>query len=253
MRKPIIAGNWKMNLSLEHGFGLASEIKWMVSDEVSSPIEIILIPPFTHLAGIQSLLKGSVVKLGAQNCHHEKSGAYTGEISAEILKSVGVTYVLVGHSERRIYQNESNALLAKKIDRVLENGLKPIYCFGETLEQREAGNEFEINLMQIQEGLFHLTNLQIQNVILAYEPVWAIGTGQIATAQQCQAMHKFVRNALSDKYGEEISNSISILYGGSMKPNNANELLSCEDIDGGLIGGASLESRAFLEIIKTIG
>ncbi len=252
MRKNIIAGNWKMNLSLEQGYGLASEIKWMVSDEVSNKCDIILIPPFTHLSGLNSLLKDSGIKLGAQNCHHENSGAYTGEISAEILKSVGVSYVLIGHSERRTFQNETNALLANKINRALENEIQAIYCFGETLEQRDAGNAFEVNLSQIKEGLFHLDTSQIQKVILAYEPVWAIGTGKTASPQQAQEIHRFVRQALTEKYGEATAGSISILYGGSMNPSNASELLGCEDIDGGLIGGSSLESRAFLDIIKAI-
>lgn len=241
-----------MNLTLEEGYGLASEIKGMVADEVNNSAEVVIIPPYIHLSGIQNLLKNSEIKLGAQNCHQKNKGAFTGEISPGMLANMGVQYVIIGHSERRQYFGETNALLAEKINAALENGLTPIYCFGETLEQREAGQEFEINFNQVKEGLFHLTDVQIKNVVLAYEPVWAIGTGKTATSAQAQEIHKFIRIKLAENYDDEVANEISILYGGSMKPENATELLSCLDIDGGLIGGAALESRSFVEIIKAV-
>lgn len=252
MRKYIIAGNWKMNLTLEEGYGLASEIKGIIHDEVNNSAEVVLIPPYIHLAGMQNLLKDSRIKLGAQNCHHKNKGAYTGEISPFMLANTGVQYVIVGHSERRQYFGETNALLSEKINAALENNLIPIYCFGETLEQREAGQEFEINFNQVKEGLFHLKESQIKKVVLAYEPVWAIGTGKTATSAQAQEIHHFIRVKLIEKYDSETAEDISILYGGSMKPENARELLTCLDIDGGLIGGAALDSRSFAEIVKSI-
>lgn len=252
MRKYIIAGNWKMNLTLEEGYGLVTEIKGMVQDEVNNSAEIVVIPPFIHLSGVHNLLKGSRVKLGAQNCHQKSKGAYTGEVSPAMLANLGAQYVIIGHSERRQYFGETNALLAEKISAALENGLTPIYCFGETLEQREAGKEFDVNFDQVSEGLFHLSDSDFSKVVLAYEPIWAIGTGKTATSQQAQDVHAFIRKKLTEKYGESIADSISILYGGSMKPDNARELLACKDIDGGLIGGAALESRSFVEIIKSV-
>ncbi len=253
MRKYIIAGNWKMNLTLEEGYGLATEIKGMISDEVTiEKAEVVLIPSFIHLSGIKQLLKGTSIKLGAQNCYYKNKGAFTGEISPAMLANLGIQYVIIGHSERRLYNGETNDLLAKKINAALENGLTPIYCFGETLTQRENGLEFSINESQVREGLFHLTETQIKKVVLAYEPVWAIGTGKTATSTQAQQIHAFIRNELAKKYGYDAADKISILYGGSMKPENAKELLGCKDIDGGLIGGAALESRSFVEIVKLI-
>lgn len=252
MRKYIIAGNWKMNLTLEEGYGLVTEIKGMVQDEVNNSAEIVVIPPFIHLSGVHNLLKGSRVKLGAQNCHQKSKGAYTGEVSPSMLANLGAQYVIIGHSERRQYFGETNALLAEKINAALENGLTPIYCFGETLEQRDAGKEFDVNFEQVSEGLFHLSDSDFSKVVLAYEPVWAIGTGKTATSQQAQDVHAFIRKKLAEKFGESIADSVSILYGGSMKPDNARELLACKDIDGGLIGGAALESRSFVEIIKSV-
>ena len=252
MRKQIIAGNWKMNLTIEEGYSLASEIKWMVADEVIGLTEIVIFPSFIHLSGIKSLLQDSNIKLGAQNCNQKNSGAYTGEISASMLASLGVQYVLIGHSERRQYYNETNSILATKITAALLNNLVPVYCFGETLIEREASNQFEVNKNQISEGLFHLNEHEIEKVVLAYEPVWAIGTGKTATTEQAQEMHKFIRSLIANKYGTEIANNITILYGGSMKSSNAKELLACTDIDGGLIGGAALESRSFMEIVKSV-
>lgn len=252
MRNYIIAGNWKMNLTLEEGYGLASEIKWMVADEVNTKAEVVLIPPYLHLPGIQNLLKDSNIKTGAQNCHHKNKGAYTGEISPAMLANLGVSYVIIGHSERRQYNGETNEQLVEKINAALENGLTPIYCFGETLMERENNLELTITESQVREGLFHLSEEQIKKVVLAYEPVWAIGTGKTATSAQAQEIHAFIRSVLTEKYSKVTAECISILYGGSMKPENAKELLSCADIDGGLIGGAALESRSFVEIVKSI-
>ena len=252
MRNYIIAGNWKMNLTLEEGYGLASEIKWMVADEANTKAEVVLIPPYLHLPGIQNLLKDSNIKTGAQNCHQKNKGAYTGEVSPAMLANLGVSYVIIGHSERRQYNGETNEQLAEKINAALENGLTPIYCFGETLSERENNLELTITESQVKEGLFHLSEEQIKKVVLAYEPVWAIGTGKTATSAQAQEIHAFIRSILTEKYTQETAESISILYGGSMKPENAKELFSCADIDGGLIGGAALESRSFVEIVKSI-
>lgn len=251
MRKTIIAGNWKMNLTLEEGYGLVTEIKGMVADEVHNKAEVVVIPPFIHLSGVSHLLKGSGVRLGAQNCHQKTKGAFTGEVSPYMLADMGVNYVIVGHSERRQYFGETNALLAEKVNAALENGLTPIYCFGETLEQRESGQAFTVNASQVQEGLFHLDGDNMRKVVLAYEPVWAIGTGKTASAEQAQEVHAYIRQLLDKQYGTQVAESISILYGGSMKPENARELLACKDIDGGLIGGAALESRSFVEIVKS--
>ncbi|WP_258102893.1 triose-phosphate isomerase [Marinoscillum sp. MHG1-6] len=251
MRRKIAAGNWKMNLDLEGGKQLASEVVNMVTDEVSKDIDVILIPPFTHLTTVKSLISGSSkVKLGAQNCHEEASGAYTGEISLEMLKSVGVEYVVIGHSERREYFGEDNALLAVKTKKVLDAGLTPIFCCGEKLEVREAGKHLELNKEQVEEALFGLSKEEISKVVIAYEPVWAIGTGVTASSDQAQEMHQYIRGVIAEKYDQETADGISILYGGSVKPGNAAEIFAKPDVDGGLVGGASLKSRDFTDIAK---
>ncbi len=251
MRKNIAAGNWKMNLDLAGGQKLASELVNMVKDEVTNDAEVILIPSFPYLTAIKQLIGSAAnIKLGAQNCSEAKEGAFTGEISTEMLESVGVDYVVIGHSERREIFGEGNALLAKKTDAVLAQGLLPIYCCGEKLETREANEHFTLNKAQIEEGLFHLSKEEIKKVVVAYEPVWAIGTGVTASSDQAQEMHKFIRGVIADKYDQETADSISILYGGSVKPGNAQELFSQPDVDGGLVGGASLKSRDFADIIK---
>lgn len=250
MRKTIIAGNWKMNKVADEAMGLVSEIVNIHRDEVNNNAEVVIIPPFVHLSAVSSLMKNSGVKLGAQNCSEHESGAYTGEISAAMLKSYNVQYVIIGHSERRQYYGETNALLAKKVDVALKHGLTPIYCCGETIDERTAGNHFTVNETQVSEGLCHLTEAEIKNVVIAYEPVWAIGTGVTATSAQAQEVHAYIRQLLAGKYGNDTAQSITIQYGGSMKPDNAAELLAQPDIDGGLIGGASLKSRDFIEIIK---
>lgn len=252
MRKKIAAGNWKMNMDLSEGQKLASEVINMVNDEVNNDAEVILIPPYVHLAGIRKLIGSAEnIHVGAQNCHHEKNGAYTGETSCEILHSVGVEYVIIGHSERREYFGEDNALLAAKTKLVLEYDMTPIYCCGEPLEVREQEKHFDLNKQQIEEGLFDLSKEEIKKVVIAYEPVWAIGTGKTASSEQAQEMHKFIRDLIAEKYDQETADSISILYGGSMKPGNAKELLAQPDVDGGLIGGASLKSRDFTDIVKS--
>ncbi|MBI1306252.1 MAG: triose-phosphate isomerase [Bacteroidetes bacterium] len=249
-RKRLVAGNWKMNTSLNDGFQLLSDILENIKEADIEQSDVSIFAPFTHLKIFQNSLNGSGIKLGAQNCHHEKSGAYTGEISAEMLASVPVEQVLIGHSERRQYFGETNSMLAQKIDRALENDLQVIYCFGETLEERESEKHIEIVTRQLEEGLFHLTSDQMSNLILAYEPVWAIGTGKTASAGQAQEIHAESRNVIRGKFGEEIASSIRILYGGSVKPSNARELFAMPDIDGGLIGGAALDAISFSEIVK---
>lgn len=251
MRKNIAAGNWKMNTTLDEGLKLASEVVNMSEDEVSSDTVIIMAPPFTHLGAVAKLAEGKPnVFISAQNCHQEKGGAYTGEIAIDMLVGL-VDYVILGHSERRDYFGETNDLLASKVDTVLGAGLQPIYCCGEHLEVREANNHFDLVSDQISEGLFHLSADDLKKVVIAYEPVWAIGTGVTASAEQAQEMHKHIREGIAAKYGEDVASEISILYGGSVKPGNAEELFGCEDVDGGLVGGASLKSRDFVDIAKS--
>lgn len=250
MRKKIVAGNWKMNKDLTESMSLVSEVRSMVRDEVRHDAEIIVIPPFTSLGSANKLIEGSEIILGAQNCSTEDSGAYTGEVSVKMLNSVGVKYVLVGHSERRIYFGEANEMLAKKVTIALNNGLTPIYCCGETIEDREDKTFFQVVEKQITEGLFGLHEDQLQKVVIAYEPVWAIGTGETASNEQAQEMHSYIRKLIEARFGDKVSQAIRILYGGSVNPKNAEELFACEDIDGGLIGGASLKSRDFVEVVK---
>jgi triosephosphate isomerase (TIM) len=253
MRKRIAAGNWKMNLDLEGGKQLASEVINMVHDEVNHDIQVILIPPFTHLTTIKALIGHEPkVFLGAQNCSDKDSGAYTGEIAVSMLKSVGVSFVVIGHSERREYFLESDALLATKVKKVLEAGLTPIFCCGEKLDMRQAGKHLEVNKSQVENALFGLSREEISKVVIAYEPVWAIGTGVTASSDQAQEMHAYIRNLIASKYDQATANSISILYGGSVKADNAAELFAKPDVDGGLVGGASLKSRDFTDIAKAL-
>lgn len=252
MRKHIVAGNWKMNNTIEEGKILASEVVNMVKDEVNNDVTIILGTPFVHLLPVvQVTSQSDKVFTAAQNCSEHSSGAFTGEVSVSMLKSVGVHYVIIGHSERRQYFNETNAQLAQKVDLALAENLLPIFCCGEPLEIREDGSFFDYVCNQLTESLFHLTREQISSLVIAYEPIWAIGTGKTATAQQAQDMHAQIRTHLASQYGEEIANGISILYGGSCKPDNARELFANPDVDGGLIGGASLNSRDFVDIAKS--
>jgi triosephosphate isomerase len=251
MRKKIVAGNWKMNLDYNEGLSLFSEVINMVKDEVTGSQQAVVCSPFIHLHSLVQLAKGyDKVSVGAQNAHQAESGAYTGEISAKMIKSVGAEYVILGHSERRLYFGEDNALLAKKTDTALQNGLNPIFCIGETLQEREANQHFGIIKSQLQEGVFHLDEEQFANLVIAYEPVWAIGTGVTASSDQAQEIHAFIRIEIAAKYGQEIAANTTILYGGSCNPKNAPELFAQPDIDGGLIGGASLKSRDFVDIVK---
>lgn len=250
MRKKVVAGNWKMNTDYSEGISLFSEIVNIIRDEKKGDQIAIICAPYIHLNSLAKL-GGDTVKIGAQNCHQNESGAYTGEISAKMIKSVGCEYVIIGHSERRQYFAENDTLLAEKTKIALANNLTPLFCIGETLDERNNGNFFEILRTQLEGGLFELSEEDFSKVIIAYEPVWAIGTGLTATAQQAQEVHEFIRAEVSEKYGETIAEDTSILYGGSCNPKNAAELFAQKDIDGGLIGGASLKSRDFADIVKT--
>jgi len=252
MRKKIVAGNWKMNKTLEEASILASEVKGMVEDEVKGDTIIILCTPSLFLLPIKNILGHSTkIFVGAQNSSEHESGAYTGEISAAMLRSSNVPYVILGHSERRQYFGENGPLLAKKVDAALKHSLTPIFCCGEPLDVRESNGHEALVKKQVEESLFHLDASNVQKIVIAYEPVWAIGTGKTASAQQAQEMHAVIRNHISAKYGQAIADSISILYGGSVNAANAKELFACADVDGGLVGGASLKSREFTEIAKS--
>ncbi|TXB65941.1 triose-phosphate isomerase [Vicingus serpentipes] len=248
MRDKIVAGNWKMNKNLEEALQLVNELK--VANVDLTP-KIIVIPSFPFINSIVNTLENSPIKVGAQNCSTQDSGAYTGEVSASMLKSVGAQYVVVGHSERRSYFNEQNEGLAEKVNQCLSNGLTPIYCCGELLEERESNNHFKIVESQINEGLFNLSESKMIDTVIAYEPVWAIGTGVTASPDQAQEMHAFIRALIAQKYNQQVADSISILYGGSCNPKNAKELFSLPDVDGGLIGGASLKSVDFMAIANS--
>lgn len=252
MRKKIVAGNWKMNKTFEEAQALASEVVNMVKDEVSNDALAVLCPSFPYLPAVSKAVAGSAnIHLGAQNCHQQASGAYTGEVSAPMLASVGVEYVILGHSERRQYFQEDNQLLEAKVKAVLNQGLKPIFCIGESLEEREQDQTFAVLETQLKEGLFHLSNEEFAQVVIAYEPIWAIGTGKTASSQQAQEVHAFIREQIARAYDAAAAQETTILYGGSCNPANARELFACPDIDGGLIGGASLKSRDFVDIIKS--
>lgn len=251
MRKKIVAGNWKMNKDYTSGVSLFSEVINMLNDEVRGDQEVVVCPPFIHLHSLAQLANQNVrISIGAQNCHQAEGGAYTGEISAPMIKSVGADFVILGHSERRQYFGETNELLAKKTDIALKNGLRPIFCIGETLEERNNNIHFDLIKRQLAEGVFHLTAEDFAKVVLAYEPVWAIGTGVTASPEQAQEVHAFIRKEIEARYGDAIAGNTTILYGGSCTPANAPELFSQADIDGGLIGGASLKSRDFTDIVK---
>jgi triosephosphate isomerase len=249
MRKKIIAGNWKMNKDLHQSQNLVSEIINGLGKDTKA--EVIVCPPFTSLSEVSSLLKGTQIKLGAQNMYYEESGAYTGEVSADMLKSVGCEYVILGHSERRVIFNEPDELINKKIKAALAKGLKPIFCIGELLEQRENGETMQVVSRQVEKGLEGVSAEQMKNLIIAYEPVWAIGTGKTATPQQAQEVHSFIRELVAKKFNASVSENLIIQYGGSVKPDNANQLLSQKDIDGALVGGACLKADSFLGIIAS--
>jgi len=251
MRKKIVAGNWKMNKTAEEAKALLSEVTSMIRAEVTGDVEVVLCPPALYLTLAQSYLTaGSKISVGAQNCHEKASGAYTGEISAPMLQSIGVEYVILGHSERRQYFEETNAQLAEKVNIVLDNGLKPIFCCGESRALRENGDYVGFVKDQITESLFHLSAEAFANVVIAYEPIWAIGTGLTATSGQAQDMHFELRRHISGQYGDAVAQDTSILYGGSANEKNAAELFAQPDVDGGLIGGASLKAPEFTIVVK---
>lgn len=249
MRKNIVAGNWKMNTSLDEGVKLAKDVKASIEGKTLKCV-VILGVPFTHLSEVVKAVEGSSICVAAENCASEEKGAYTGEVSAEMVASSGATYVILGHSERRQYFNETSEILKKKIDLALANGLKPIFCIGEVLEDREAGKHFDVVERQVKEALFELSEEDFSKVVLAYEPVWAIGTGKTATSEQAQEIHAHIRKIIADKYGKEVADNTTILYGGSANGGNAMELFSKPDVDGGLIGGASLSAEKFLPVIE---
>jgi len=247
-RANIVAGNWKMNKNYQQGRDLTLQI---VNKLQPSNTVVIVCPPFTHLQNTNTAINDiSNLHLGAQNCHQEESGAYTGEISTDMLKSCGCDFVIIGHSERREYFGESDALLAQKIDRALATGLRPIFCCGEPLPIREKGTHAAHVGEQVKNSLFHLSADQMKRVVVAYEPIWAIGTGKTASPEQAQDMHQVIRKLIADQFSEELAETTSILYGGSVKPTNAAELFSKPDVDGALVGGASLKADDFIDIIN---
>lgn len=248
MRKNIVAGNWKMNKTLQEGLALATELNAVLAGE-SPNCDVVIGTPYIHLASVASAVDTAKVKIAAQNCADKESGAYTGEIAASMVKSTGADYVILGHSERRAYYGETAEILKTKVELALKNELTPIFCIGEVLAERESNTHFDVVKSQIVESLFDLSAEDFAKVVLAYEPVWAIGTGKTATADQAQEMHAFIRETLAAKYGQEVANNCSILYGGSCNPGNAKELFANPDVDGGLIGGASLKVADFKAII----
>lgn len=252
MRKQIAAANWKMNLTYQQGESLLDEILG-AKITLSPNQQALFAVPFPYLIMANSEVADEQgYSIAAQNCNNKESGAYTGEVSAQMLQSVGVTYCIVGHSERRQYYGEDNQMLAEKVNQCFQNKITPVFCCGEALEVREKEAQNSFVEKQLQESLFHLTEADMQQVIIAYEPIWAIGTGKTATTQQAQEMHQHLRAVIAGTYGEAVASEVSILYGGSVKASNAKELFSCADVDGGLVGGASLVAADFIEIIKAL-
>jgi triosephosphate isomerase (TIM) len=248
IRKKLIAGNWKMNKTSADAVALAREV--VMSVGAQSDVEVVICPPFTALEAVAGTVEGSLVKVGAQNMHFEASGAFTGEVSAPMLRAIFATHVILGHSERRTLFGENDELVNKKVLAALKHQLRPIICVGETLAEREANSTLKVIQTQIERGLEGVSKEMAASIVVAYEPVWAIGTGKVATTEQAQEVHGFIRGLLTKLFGEAVSQRVRILYGGSMKPANAAELLSQKDIDGGLIGGASLEARSFAELVR---
>lgn len=248
MRKNIVAGNWKMNTTLDEGVELANEINNALKGKKVN-CDVVICVPFTHLTSVNAVIEPELIGLGAENCSEHDKGAYTGEVSAAMVKSTGATHVILGHSERRQYFGENNEQLLAKTRQALANGLKPIFCVGEVLEERENGSYNDVVKGQV-EALFELSPEEFAKIVIAYEPVWAIGTGKTATAEQAEDMHAHIRGVIAAKYGQELADNTSILYGGSCKPTNAKELFSKPDVDGGLIGGAALKADSFMGIIE---
>ena len=256
MRKQIAAANWKMNLTIQQAEDLLNGI--LRENIQPQPHQLVVFAvPFPYLLMAQSIIDDEESQLeryavAAQNCSNKKSGAYTGEVSVEMLRSIGINYCIVGHSERREYYSETNRILKEKVDLCLDQNITPIFCCGEALEIREQNGQNEFVRRQLEESLFHLSAEQIKQVVIAYEPIWAIGTGKTATSEQAQQMHEFVRSVLAGKWGAETAQEITVLYGGSVKASNAKELFTCPDVDGGLVGGASLNAAEFIQIIKAL-
>jgi triosephosphate isomerase len=248
MRKKIVAGNWKMNKNLQEGVALAKELNEVLTADKPN-CGVIICTPFIHLASVAEFLNQDIVGLGAENCADKASGAYTGEVSAEMVKSTGAQYVILGHSERRGYYNETPEILKEKVQLALANGLKVIFCIGESLEEREANKQNEVVKAELAGSVFNLSEEDFRKIIIAYEPIWAIGTGKTATADQAEEIHAYIRSTVEEKYGKQVAEDTTILYGGSCKASNAPELFSKPDIDGGLIGGASLKAPDFKGII----
>ncbi|MBN1767766.1 MAG: triose-phosphate isomerase [Prolixibacteraceae bacterium] len=250
MRKKVVAGNWKCNTTLQEGVELAKAVNSVVKEKGANDVVVVLGTPFTHLSKVVENVDTKRIGVSSQNCAAEAKGAFTGEVSAAMVKSTGAEYVILGHSERREYYGETSEILNKKLALTLENSLTPIYCCGEPLEIREAGNQKEYVINQLKETVFKLNADDFGKIIVAYEPIWAIGTGKTATTEQAQEMHKDIRDAIAAQFGQEVANNTSILYGGSCNPKNANELFANPDVDGGLIGGASLKAEDFIQIIN---
>ncbi|MCF6213536.1 MAG: triose-phosphate isomerase [Flavobacteriaceae bacterium] len=252
MRTKIVAGNWKMNNNFEESVNLVKAIEKKTDVLKLKNTRVIVAPTFVNLKSVVDSLGDGCVEVVAQNMHQAKKGAFTGEISAQMLQSIGIKTVILGHSERRTYFNETDEALAEKINTVLENKMEAIFCFGEVLEDRKSDNHFNVVESQIKKALFHLKDTDWKSIVLAYEPVWAIGTGETASPEQAQEMHAFVRSLVADKYSQAVADEVSILYGGSVKPGNALEIFSKQDVDGGLIGGAALNVDDFIGIITAI-
>ncbi|HBS86376.1 MAG: triose-phosphate isomerase [Bacteroidetes bacterium GWF2_38_335] len=248
MRQKIVAGNWKMNTTIPESIALA---KGITEGKTGEGVKVVVAPPFTSLSDVNKIINGTGIELSAQNCSSEISGAYTGEVSCQMIKAVGAGYVIIGHSERRSMYHENDAIINKKVKIALTNGLTPIVCCGEVLSEREANNHFNVVDSQLQNGVFDLSPVDFSKIVIAYEPVWAIGTGVTASPAQAQEMHAFIRSIIEKKYGKQISDNTSILYGGSCKASNAKELFSQNDVDGGLIGGASLVAGEFISITNS--
>lgn len=248
MRKKIVAGNWKMNKNLQEGIALAKELNSALSAKPNC--DVVICTPFIHLAKVSEVINHSIIGLGAENCADKEKGAFTGEVSAEMVKSTGAEYVILGHSERREYYKETYGILKEKVQLALANGLKVIFCIGESLAEREANKQNEVVKAELEGSVFNLSADDFSKIIIAYEPIWAIGTGKTATSDQAEEIHAYIRSVIAAKYGKEVAENTSILYGGSCKASNAPELFAKPDIDGGLIGGASLKCEDFMGIIK---
>lgn len=249
MRQNIVAGNWKMNTTLQEGVKLAQDVRQSIEGK-DLKCKVILGVPFTHLSEVVRVTQGSPIEVAAENCADQAKGAFTGEVSAEMVASTGAKYVILGHSERRSYYHETSSILKEKVKLALANNLKPIFCVGEVLDERESGKHFDVVETQIKEALFDLSADDFSKIVIAYEPVWAIGTGKTASSDQAQEIHKHIRNVIEEKYGHTVADNTTILYGGSANGGNAKELFSKPDVDGGLIGGASLSAEKFLPVIE---